>query len=402
MLNPEQFVYSKKIFTKPKSAHGTAGKLLGHNLHKLIMSRANEVRSCGRPERIKKHSARKGSATFVTAATTEPPSMSAIAQRAEWSQGSVLDVYLQFASPGDQYLGRMLAGLDSKKPSFAILPPHFVCGLENVYLQQAITICYGNILQTYPDTSFHVSGGLIRVLASVVYHSNWIKKFIDKRKKHPFSNIILLQYPDLLDELKKIVSTSSSSQLNHPTGVPIHVLHAEKVEKILECSNSILRSLKAVKDEVSNACVEAITTNDMQSGQVTMPVLETKLAKVENTLLDAIKQITTVSVSVASCFINESSPDDPLIHANGYTQAGGLPLYCYDGKFWEVPKNWSFPKNPSRQVGWVHWLMGCPGNEILEEDTRKKAPIRPFRKMDHYDCICIHQSDIYFAIFVPY
>jgi hypothetical protein len=77
--------------------------------------------------------------------------------------------------------------------------------LENEYLQQAITICYGNILQTYPDTSFHVSGVLIRVLASVVYHSKWIKKFIDKRKKHPFSHIILLQYPDLLDELKKLV-----------------------------------------------------------------------------------------------------------------------------------------------------------------------------------------------------
>jgi hypothetical protein len=74
---------------------------------------------------LKENSARKGSATFVTAATTDPPSMSAIAQRAEWSQGSVLDVYLQFALPGDQYLGRMLAGHDSKKPSFAILPPLF-------------------------------------------------------------------------------------------------------------------------------------------------------------------------------------------------------------------------------------------------------------------------------------
>jgi hypothetical protein len=78
----------------------------------------------------------------------------------------------------------------------------------------------------------------------------------------------------------------------------------------------------------------------MQSGQVTMPVLETMLAKVENTLLDAIKQITTVGVSDDSGNINYSSQEeDQLQYAKGYTQAGGHCLYYYDGKFWEVPKN---------------------------------------------------------------
>jgi hypothetical protein len=99
----------------------------------------------------------------------------------------------------------------------------------------------------------------------------------------------------------------------------MYVLHAEKVEHILECSNSILSSLKAVKDKVSNACVDAITMNDMRLFQVTMSVIEKKLAKVENSLLQAIKQITTVGVSATSCYVkvNDLSQDNQMLHAKG-------------------------------------------------------------------------------------
>jgi hypothetical protein len=54
-----------------------------------------------RPNRVGSHGTRKGAALHVTSSTTHPPPVSSVARRGEWSQGSVFDVYLLFAEPGD-------------------------------------------------------------------------------------------------------------------------------------------------------------------------------------------------------------------------------------------------------------------------------------------------------------
>ncbi len=49
-----------------------------------------------------------------------------------WSMGSVKERYLQYEKAGDQYLGRVVSGLDVNDVSFAISPPYFECG-DNEY-----------------------------------------------------------------------------------------------------------------------------------------------------------------------------------------------------------------------------------------------------------------------------
>ena len=67
----------------------------------------------------------KGAATYATSGTTCPPPIPSVARRGEWSLGKVLDVYWHCAEPGDNFLGRVLAGLNALKSTFYILPPHF-------------------------------------------------------------------------------------------------------------------------------------------------------------------------------------------------------------------------------------------------------------------------------------
>jgi hypothetical protein len=76
---------------------------------------------------------------------TCPPPIPSIARHGEWSMGSVLDVYWHFAEPGDHFLGRILAGLDPKKSSFATLPPHWklVSPMANEHVTLAIEMLYG-------------------------------------------------------------------------------------------------------------------------------------------------------------------------------------------------------------------------------------------------------------------
>jgi len=71
------------------------------------------------------HSIRKRGATYASSGTTSSPSASALLNRGGWSQGGVLNVYFQYDAAGDQFLGRLLCGLDVSSVTFAVLPPRF-------------------------------------------------------------------------------------------------------------------------------------------------------------------------------------------------------------------------------------------------------------------------------------
>ena len=54
--------------------------------------------------------------------------------------------YLGFAEPGNQYLGRLLVGLLLNSTDFAVIPPHFVCGIVIDFLTEAMNSCFRGII----------------------------------------------------------------------------------------------------------------------------------------------------------------------------------------------------------------------------------------------------------------
>ena len=93
----------------------------------------------------------KGAVICASSGTTPPSSLAAISNRGQWSVSMMFEVYLIFADPGDQYLGILLAGLLPKKASFAALPPHFTCGMENQYIPEAMNLCFKGIISQNTD-----------------------------------------------------------------------------------------------------------------------------------------------------------------------------------------------------------------------------------------------------------
>ena len=64
--------------------------------------------------------------------------------------GAVLDVYWHFSEPRDQFLGRVLAGLDPNKAKFATMPPHFIMEgnlMNDEDVKEAMCVIYGPILE---------------------------------------------------------------------------------------------------------------------------------------------------------------------------------------------------------------------------------------------------------------
>lgn len=85
----------------------------------------------------------------------------------------------------------------------------------------------------------------------------------------------------------------------------------------------------------------------------------------------------------------QSSPEtmDFSIHKNNLPNADGLvmlkdgyiSIYMYNEAFFHVPKDFTFPKNPNRFMGWKLWLLGNSSHTYMENGRVVNAPIRPYR-----------------------
>ena len=95
-------------------------------LHRIVAKHPEECSALGiSPGDLGSHSARKGAASHACSGTTVSPPMVSICLRAMWSMGHVKERYLQYEKAGDQYLGRVVAGLDVNSVNFAVSPPYF-------------------------------------------------------------------------------------------------------------------------------------------------------------------------------------------------------------------------------------------------------------------------------------
>jgi hypothetical protein len=120
-----------------------------------------------------------------------------------------------------------------------------------------------------------------------------------------------------------------------------------------------------------------------------MPILTEKLASHHDSIIEFIKK-NVVNISGDNAIHNNDAnfgevkmEDGDEIQYVPELQRGckmSNPIYCYNSKFWDVPKNWTFQKNPTRKIGWEYWLKGKPGNEVIQNGVKKLAPIKPFRK----------------------
>ena len=155
------------------------------------------------------HGLRKGSASYATNGTTCSPGVSSVVKRGDWSMGKVLDVYWHFGDAGDYFLGRVLCGLDASKSNFATMPPHFCVEgnlIEDEDIESAMRNMYGPVLDRFQaNEDMKPTGLLLLSLASVIFHSDWLRNIVTESSGHPFSLIPLLNCPELLDRLKEKV-----------------------------------------------------------------------------------------------------------------------------------------------------------------------------------------------------
>jgi hypothetical protein len=130
--------------------------------NKVFRSFLNEhsqlVHTCGcDPDLLYFHSLWKGAITFLSSSSTVGPTFGAIHQRAGWSQGKVNATYILFEREGDQFIGRILAGLHIHKHTFTVLSTWLrVQGAaDDVSFCVFVNLVFVPFLYVIPSTNTH-------------------------------------------------------------------------------------------------------------------------------------------------------------------------------------------------------------------------------------------------------
>jgi hypothetical protein len=364
-----------------------------------LFKRNNEnLKGYIRADHANSHGFCKGSATTATSGTTLPPPTSSIAARGEWSLGRILDIYWHFAEPGDHYLGRCLAGLSPNSEDFAILPPHFTVGnpMENERIREAMELMYGPLLQKWAGTKdSDPTAVLLKVLPSIVYHSEFLQSIIRRVPGHPFAGIPLLNDPALLRDLKELVTIEPSPHVSTATGIPPHVHHAKLTTSCLELCRLTLTEVKSMATDLKKAVCDAIESKAFENGIVTTQSLAEMLKvhheQIDELITDRLKALQTSSAPT------ETATPTPVVDEEGLEFAPGTmddadddeeaptrgPIvyrtYTHSGRFWHTPKTFVLPPRMKLDTGWKIWCNGIPCYQITDDETGQAAPIRPFR-----------------------
>jgi hypothetical protein len=136
------------------------------NLARVLEKHKDELLTYGYvPSDLGVHSIRKGASTYASSGTTAAPSSIAVNNRGGWTLGGARDVYMLYERAGDQYVGRILSGMDVLSPKFGARCPDFIYhgdllggppeedameterqqALLDTKVSEALALCFGNL-----------------------------------------------------------------------------------------------------------------------------------------------------------------------------------------------------------------------------------------------------------------
>jgi hypothetical protein len=285
--------------------------------------------------------------------TAASPSLPSIARQGEWSLGAVLDVYWHFASIGDHYLGRILAGLDPSTPDFGTLPPHWTTSnpLENDLVKRAMVMLYGPILVAYEGRPENSAGLLLRCLSSLVFHSNALLEVMVKFPGHDFTKIYILHDRELLEGLKKLVTTDRTpGVMTMATGIPPRVGTAQQLAKILNVMTELVQKFGEHGDNLMVAVEEALDTKAWELGHVTGSRLKGIL---ENFQKNGVEAVDSRLEGLRVEFNWAISRGDLEVHPTRARQNQGVQrgapssMFSYGGQFLFRAREFFISKSPT-------------------------------------------------------
>jgi hypothetical protein len=130
---------------------------------------------------------------------------------------------------------------------------------------------------------------LLLLLTSTVHRSKFLQGIKDSVPNHPFANIPIVRQPELLVELKKLVTIKPSNHIPNVTGIPPHVKELALLKEMLNTCGKMLLTLKEMIPDMKVCPKESIQEAAEQfaqgNGYVTASHLKEMLVSFERRYL---------------------------------------------------------------------------------------------------------------------
>ena len=340
-------------------------------------------------EEIGAHSYRKGSSTFATSGSLDGPSVVAVSCRAGWSLGSSLNRYLQKEAAGDQYVGRVVAGLPIHDASFAALAPHFK---QDAAATAAVSAA---VRRVFPDVLCaieHLRPVLSICLASVVYHMPWLRSHVSASSMLWTSVPFFSNHEGVAELRSLVIGPLEETSMMLPTGLPGHVRQlaqlrelassvqnvndrVQSVEahidaRIHSARQSIATGISEVVDMLRNLPMQVVEHLEVQqvdtgdaSSTTTRKVIVRDFSAHLDQAVERLQSVVTQSMATLEGRVAQAasassaqpavpSPDDEPIEAATDDAAGRMNSavaaqyghYLWGGRFRKLPEDFQLPR----------------------------------------------------------
>lgn len=313
------------IYLACNPQHGVSALFPGSNqrdrFSKSLARLANECQD-GLSKNVGTHSIRKGAATYVIAGSTSGPSIVNVCIRCGWALGHVMERYLHYDGAGDQYVGRVVAGLPLSSSKFACLPPHFTKDSAGD-IDPVIKIVFPCVWQRCPQ----LRGVLALCLASLAYHCDFLVSSLPLN--HPLLSTPLFADVSMLARVRPFLTTSST--LLHPTGIPPHISIHARIEDIYQL-------LTAMPIEIKSLVESLFKDYGGSAGYLTRNVLE-------ETLTNVLRSMNGANSSSSS----RDSENENVAHQP--------TLYNWGGRWRRLPETFVLPA-ADLNTAWRLWWLG--------------------------------------------
>ena len=171
---------------------------------------------------------------------------------------------------------------------------------------------------------------------------------------------------------------------------------------ILETSKETLLEVKNISLNIKEAVGAAIEEKAEQNGHITGEKLKEVLGDqynnlsqlVDNKISDLIDSLVAEGGLLRRDNNNYDDGNNSFDFVDGKEDeveptscdaAGHIRhrLYCYSGRFYQVPELFEFPADLKLDTGWKLWMGGQPNYRIKNKNDKVQlAPIRPYRLLD--------------------
>ncbi|KAF0735078.1 hypothetical protein Ae201684P_002905 [Aphanomyces euteiches] len=239
-----------------------------------------------------------------------------------------MERYFRYEAAGDRFTGRVATGLPINSVDLSILPPHFT-NAPSEFISDTIAIVFPKLV-----SQSHLHGALRLLLASLVYHCDFIKKMLPFN--HPLLSTALFTTHGFIESLRPMLFSGLNSPHLTPTGIPPFVellrhlkLNQEAIELL---PNVILDGVREIIDE-----------RGLASGNITREYFESTLSKALSTIAAG----TSSNPVPSDCSTNRPEYD----------------VHHWNGQLHMLPIDFKFP-SVDLMTAWTLWWHGNPSQKV--------------------------------------